>query len=99
VGFGTALATTDGGSTWTAQVETGDLFDITCPTSLTCFAVGSGLQGVALTTTDGGTNWTSQSVPTGIEGIGSVSCPSTTLCFSTATGEGKTGATILSQID
>jgi hypothetical protein len=44
-GGGIILATTNSGSTWTAQTVpagTGYLFDATCPSTAACYAVGSG---------------------------------------------------------
>jgi photosystem II stability/assembly factor-like uncharacterized protein len=50
---GTIVSTTDGGTTWRSQTSgtTNYLYGLACPSSSTCFAVGS--RGTILRTTNG----------------------------------------------
>ena len=91
-GAGTGIiATTNGGTAWTDQIlpsGVNGLNAIACPTSTVCFAVGqtqlvapfTNLPVIA-TTSDGGASWTSRSVPAGVEGFQSISCPTPTSCM------------------
>jgi photosystem II stability/assembly factor-like uncharacterized protein len=60
----------------------GGLYGISCPTAMSCFAVGD--FGTVVVTTNGGTAWTSQT------GLGTaefgVSCPSATVCVAVGFG-------------
>ena len=85
------IATTDGGTTWADQTLPSGVngFNaIACPTVRVCFAVGqtqpvAPLPGhpVIAVTSDGGVTWTSQSVPAGVDGFQSISCPTPTSCM------------------
>ena len=81
------LATTDGGTTWSPQaVPTGiaGLQGIACPTTSTCFAVGTDTveadgSGV-ITTSDGGATWTQLTAPTGVGTLEAIACANVTSC-------------------
>jgi photosystem II stability/assembly factor-like uncharacterized protein len=81
------LATTDGGTTWSPQaVPNGiaGLQGIACPTTSTCFAVGTDTaeadgSGV-ITTSDGGATWTQLTAPTGAGALEAIACANVTTC-------------------
>ncbi len=79
--FGAVTATTNGGSSWKAQVSGityPELLSIACPDVNMCYAVGKG--GTILTTADGGRTWASQS--SGITSdLWDVACPSMSICY------------------
>jgi photosystem II stability/assembly factor-like uncharacterized protein len=61
------MATTDGGSHWSSQINPANtgligLAAVACPSASTCYAVGSGFYhgtaGAVMTTADGGVAWT-----------------------------------------
>ena len=84
--------TSDSGSTWNPEsVPSGisGFSTITCPSSTTCYAVGTGQAAAAaaaavITTNNAGTTWSQRSVPAGIGDITSIACPSTTICYAIA---------------
>ena len=82
--FGTILATTNSGSTWTGQASptTRTLRGISCPNTTTCYAVGDG--GIILKTGDG-TTWFQQPSGTGAN-LNGISCPSSSECMTVGTG-------------
>ncbi len=91
------LTTVDGGTKWIARSSTsivpGDsLYGISCPSAKECFATGGTNSGGGrlFRTTDGGTSWERQTLPSGLFGVGSVTCTSATSCF--ALGEDGTTA-------
>jgi hypothetical protein len=59
---GTIVATTNGGTTWSAQTSgtVADLVGVDCPRPASCIVVGA--DGTALTTADGGATWHEQDV-------------------------------------
>ena len=62
-----------------------------CPSTTTCYAVGSNSSGYGevLFTTNSGETWISQNLPTGTGGLSDIACPSITTCY--AIGEEITG--------
>ena len=54
----TIIATTNGGSTWSAQTATGTFNGVACPDTTHCFAVGQA--GTIFATSNGGTSWGAQ---------------------------------------
>jgi photosystem II stability/assembly factor-like uncharacterized protein len=76
---GTIVATTDGGATWTKQSsnQTSDLWDISCPNTTTCFAIGN----VVLKTSDSGTTWQELHFPERNIYPYAISCPAVSTCF------------------
>jgi hypothetical protein len=85
--FPTIIATTNAGSTWTAQTPPTtthtQLNDVACPSTTVCFAVG-GNNGAAtiIATTNGGATWTAQTPPVGADvALNAIDCPSATTCF------------------
>jgi hypothetical protein len=74
---GTIVATSNGGTTWTAQTSGTpyDLKTISCPSATTYFAVG--YWGTIVATSNGGTTWTTQTSGTTDE-LRGISCPSVT---------------------
>jgi photosystem II stability/assembly factor-like uncharacterized protein len=83
---GLVLATTDGGSNWTTSEVSGSatLRGISCPSRSFCAAVGSNAtftSATAAVSTDGGSTWTAQSLPSGINSLYDISCPSSTHCY------------------
>ncbi|HWD52781.1 MAG TPA: hypothetical protein VG412_10285 [Acidimicrobiales bacterium] len=80
------IATSNGGSGWTAQPippTTGYLADIACSTPSLCVAVGQGQgnQGIAISTTNGGTSWGQAAVPAAIGDVTTVTCGSDRRCL------------------
>jgi photosystem II stability/assembly factor-like uncharacterized protein len=64
-----------------------DVQALSCPTLLTCTAVGGGPPQAGATstqvfrTTDGGGTWSAQSAPNVTQGLAAVSCPTTSFCL------------------
>jgi hypothetical protein len=88
---GTALYSTDGGSTWSTGTLPGGvsyissilLHSVSCASTSDCVAVGEVGNGtVALYSTDGGSTWSTGTVPSevGESSLSSVSCASTSDC-------------------
>ena len=82
---GTVVATTDGGTTWTAQQLPADVASvggISCADSTHCMAVAAAASYVSsmlLTTADGGTTWTA-AAPLGSAVATSIDCPTVATC-------------------
>ena len=76
--------TIDGGRAWTNvdQRDSGELRAIDCPSTSTCFTVGSNAAGgqMVLITDDGGKTWTRQDAP-GLSAIVDIDCPTETACY------------------
>src|ERR1700681_4189510 len=91
-GYGTILATSNGGGTWTVQSPgtSQAITGVSCPNTTTCFAVGG--SGTILGTSNGGATWTAQSSGSTDYLLG-ISCPSTTSCF--AVGSSFTGTSTI----
>ncbi len=84
---GTALITTDGGSSW-QEVSTGTnqlLMGVTCVSDSSCWAVGE--NGTIVATSNGGATWTSQVAPTS-QFLWSVYCMNQSNCW--ASGDNGT---------
>ncbi len=64
---------------------------VTCPSTTTCYAVGTDSSGNGLfaSTTDGGTTWRTGSLGT-LNGSQAIACPSTTTCYAVGQGVEKT---------
>ncbi len=79
------LWSTTNGTSWSSQnIPTSvALNDVACPSTSTCFAVGtsSSATGVALGTTDGGSTWTILTVPPGVGALDGVACTSMQDCI------------------
>ena len=80
---GTIFATSDGGTTWSAQVSSSkaDLYSVAFADASHGWAVGASVDpntddvsGVILATSDGGAQWVAQDVPAGIIALSSVTC-------------------------
>ncbi|MEI7556785.1 choice-of-anchor Q domain-containing protein [Candidatus Chlorohelix sp.] len=97
---GVILATTNGGYTWfetsvgtfttpSGSSSTTSLLDISCRTALICYAVGTtwpnafGVSISIVATINGGETWVTQDSGT-ITYLGSVSCPTDSVCFAVA---------------
>jgi photosystem II stability/assembly factor-like uncharacterized protein len=96
-----ATVSTDGGATWT-QASLPDvtpgvygeieyLYSVSCPTTLDCIAVGSGVGAsgsypAILSTSDGGNTWNVQSAPDVVNYLASVSCFSASDCVAVGGG-------------
>jgi photosystem II stability/assembly factor-like uncharacterized protein len=104
------IRTSDGGSTWQLSPvlagQTGELWTVTCPTAVDCWAVGGTLLGTnstpgvgfILATHDGGQTWTQVPIPNGLTMVEGISCPSVTSCF--AIGGSQTSVTgLLNQVE
>jgi hypothetical protein len=86
-----AVATTDGGSTWTSQAfslpDTANYLQaVSCSTSADCWAVGVNTSegAVIVATTDGGSHWKLEPPPhgiSGLSGLSGVSCPTSKDCW------------------
>jgi len=83
---GVAVATTDGGVAWAAQMVPAGIFTldgVSCASTSDCVAVGddsSERDGAIVATTDAGTTWTSQTTPSGVANLNGASCGSTSVC-------------------
>lgn len=87
------LATTDGWNTWTTESVpsgVGALIGISCPNISDCWAVGGeisisdsaiSVSGSVVATTDGGSTWNVQSLPSGTGILASISCTSSSTCW------------------
>jgi photosystem II stability/assembly factor-like uncharacterized protein len=106
-GGNVVLSTTDGGSTWVTQS-----FDpviaaftgIACATATNCEVTGDQgtsspptTQAALFGTADGGSTWNSQSVPSGIDTLPGVTCPTTLTCFASGRAVGAVGAVVLTE--
>ena len=84
------LWSTTNGTSWSSQnIPTSvALNDVACPSTSTCFAVGtsSSATGVALGTTDGGSTWTILTVPPGVGALDGVACTSMQDCIAVGGG-------------
>lgn len=79
---------------WTTQATAPvGLSSVSCPSSTTCWAVGSQIE----VTTSSGLIWSAQSEPGGVGGLASVSCVSTTTCW--AAGSGAQGGAVIATTD
>ena len=81
------VGTTDSGATWTTQAtlaETTQDFGgagIACASATTCEAAAYGYEGGSLLgTNNGGATWTPQTLPSGVDNLYNLACPSTTVC-------------------
>jgi photosystem II stability/assembly factor-like uncharacterized protein len=88
-GASVIAATTNGGTTWTAQEVSGgstpQLSGVSCPSATECMAVGSNGaslpgSGVVITTSDAGATWAAASAPQNALALLSVTCASPTDC-------------------
>ena len=74
------------------------LLGVTCTSGGTCLAAGisprqtQSYEGVIIVSTDGGRTWANAKVPLGTPGLGSVACPSPTVCIAV-------GATVMVSSD
>ena len=92
----------DAGASWTSEtVPTGvtNLNAVSCSVTSpsTCVAVGNSFgyptTPYIVTSVDGGTTWTNAtSVPSGVDGLSGVSCPSAAICFAIGTASGSAGS-------
>ena len=91
----TALATADGGTTWTGKYvpDTLGVFEgVSCPSPSFCLGVGdSG----TVTTDDGGTHWIGYPAPAGAASLYGVACTTATLCAAVGQGIDPVGGMIV----
>lgn len=88
-GLRTAPSSTEAhhGASWRVAAEfTGSahaLNAVTCPTPMTCFAVGESslLTGFVLATNNAGVSWTQQNVPGGVGSLNAISCTTQLQCM------------------
>jgi photosystem II stability/assembly factor-like uncharacterized protein len=88
-GVALSLSALGSSGSWTTRVASAgpsSLESISCPTSKTCFAAGSGSSYAATVfrTTDGGMRWQRAATPSGVGIIGIVDCPSVVECVAVA---------------
>ena len=102
VGVG-ALTTSNGGSTWQTHSVPGELNVVSCPSASLCVAeedvtsaVPQNESTTIATSDDGGASWQDVETVGGDVGVlGSLSCPTTTLCVSVGNGyTPSSGATV-----
>ena len=94
---GKVIATTNGGSTWSAQTTgtTVQLNGIACVSATNCWAVGNapgGGSAAVIATTNGGTSWTAETSGDSGHNWTAIACPDSTHCFA-AESTGKVYAT------
>ncbi len=111
-----AYVSSDGGNTWTQGNIPGGLGDdviysMSCPSPSDCVAVGyyrtqkslnvMTFAGMSLYTNDGGLNWQVGTMPSGVQGISAVSCPTASDCMAVGGGAGIYGyfSTIVTSSD
>ncbi|MHB8289713.1 MAG: DUF6531 domain-containing protein [Acidimicrobiales bacterium] len=113
-GVGVIVVTTDSGSSWTSESLPSSVVDVTeasCASSSSCWAIGT-LSGSPSSPTilyssnvnsTSGPSWTAESVPSGVDSLNSISCPSVSECFAIGqitNGAGGTSSTgIISTTD
>ena len=81
--------TTDAGLTWSTQELAAGAVDVSCPSVNRCVLAGWA-PSAAQFSTDGGTTWSTGTVPSDVELMNSVSCPSPTVCFAAASNNAGT---------
>ncbi len=54
---------------------------VSCPSTTTCYATGSGTNSGILVTANAGAGWTFEATPQGANQLTSISCPTVTTCF------------------
>jgi photosystem II stability/assembly factor-like uncharacterized protein len=101
-GHGYVVRTDDTGGTWTTESLPDPNFDpgtISCPSATDCWMVGGYANGeiptdddTVLATTDGGVTWTADTLPVDVFQTLSISCPTTSNCWLTATALDSTTA-------
>jgi photosystem II stability/assembly factor-like uncharacterized protein len=86
------IATSDGGSSWTAQSippTVSYLSGIACADTRRCVAVGqsrvSGTDGASISTVDGGASWSTDTLPPGTSDLTAVECHSDRQCMAIGT--------------
>jgi photosystem II stability/assembly factor-like uncharacterized protein len=96
------IRTTDGGLTWQLSPvlsgQSGQWWDMTCPSAEDCWAVGATTTGpnrtpgsaFILASHDGGHRWTQVPLPSGLDVVEGISCATDTECF--ALGDTQTSA-------
>jgi photosystem II stability/assembly factor-like uncharacterized protein len=62
---------------WTLSNNNADSSSISCPSTTTCYGVGSSV----VTTTDAGSSWKGYTIPSSAQGLTGISCPSVSTCF------------------
>ncbi len=80
-----AIASHDGGVSWSEVAAPGSAAGIDCLSATDCVAVGQNADeptGLAFVTRDGGISWSSQSMPLGVTDLFNVSCSSESACIS-----------------
>jgi photosystem II stability/assembly factor-like uncharacterized protein len=89
VGGSLILVTTNAGTTWTADTESGDIRAVSCSDTTHCVAVGAGAttKGASFSTSNGGTSWSMTTIAAATPNA--VACPSDVSCF--AAGEAPNG--------
>ena len=98
--YGYILATTNSGSTWSAQTVpsgTSYLTAIACPSTTTCYAVGENSSydgGTILATTNSGSTWSAQTVPSGTRFLNGIACTSTSTCYAVGQNSSLDGGII-----
>ncbi len=72
----------------------GNLNDISCPTTTNCVAVGgdNNLAGLAAVSSDGGSTWTESDVATGVPQLNAVDCPIATECVAVGVAQSSTSS-------
>ncbi len=72
-----------------------------CPSTTTCYEVGSTVNDVAvvLATTDGGVTWSSQKLPSGTPGLQQISCPTVSDCYAVSSTSYAGSVTMISTTD
>ena len=108
-GSAAMAGTTDGGATWeSVSIPSGitNLNDVSCLNGSNCWAVGFTLDttadedfGTVLATTDGGTTWVPETVPSQIEGLFGISCPTSSDCWAVGPMSGTGQPTVIDSTD
>jgi photosystem II stability/assembly factor-like uncharacterized protein len=100
--YGYILATTNSGSTWSAQTGFGPtgisyLSGIACPSTTTCYSVGENSSydgGIILATTNSGSTWSTQTVPSGTRFLNGIACTSASTCYAVGQNSSLDGGII-----
>lgn len=84
---GAIIHTTDGGATWSDQLEPGDYYNveftsISCASATVCQVIGAGPDAAyqILGTTDGGVTWSTELLSSGVFGLDTISCATIRNC-------------------
>ncbi len=94
---GVIIASSNGGASWDTQLQDAktSFSSITCASATYCWAIGhkSGSTPTIFDTVDGGSNWHAETIPSGVDFLGNISCTDTSDCWAAGSRQ-KRGASL-----